>query len=313
MIKIKECCEKYDISPTKIEKHPLYIILYTKEKTYLLKEKDSSKKELFSYLESIHYPYYHSPQNELEDSYELYEYEEEKMDSQTKGHEIMKALGLLHQKTMITQDIEEEDRKEQYEKINGKIEEIRRYYQSLQEYIEQFSFPRVDYYYLINNISMFYQILFLSKNLLEEWYQLKPGKRRIALVLHNGSLKNYHKDYFIDFSKCEKDDIIEDFLSTYQKEVGNLNMIELFSTYEKINPLTKEEKKLLFSLICIPEKIDFSSNIYKNTVEIQKKIAKIHETFLFLSEKNKENQKTDKKEFQEENENIKFSSNEEQN
>lgn len=55
-----------------------------------------------------------------------------------------------------------------YEKIKERIEYLRDYYLDLQDYIERFSFPRIDYYYLIKNISRFYVSLDKANYFLEK-------------------------------------------------------------------------------------------------------------------------------------------------
>ena len=61
--------------------------------------------------------------------------------------------------------------------INNKIEYLMNYYLDLQDYIERFSFPRIDYYYLIKNISKFYEVLEKSK------YYLDNNDKENALKL----------------------------------------------------------------------------------------------------------------------------------
>lgn len=78
------------------------------------------------------------------------------------------------------------------------IEYLRDYYLDWNDYIERFSFPRMDYYYLLINISSFYKMIDLS------FYKL--GK------------------------------------------------------YEKNN----NELNLLYVLICMPKKINFTTCIYDN-------------------------------------------------
>lgn len=56
-----------------------------------------------------------------------------------------------------------------YDALKETIEYIRNYYLDWQDYIERFSFPRMDYYYLIVNISSFYWIIDLAFYRLEEW------------------------------------------------------------------------------------------------------------------------------------------------
>ena len=53
--------------------------------------------------------------------------------------------------------------------LKESIDYLRNYYLDWQDYIERFSFPRMDYYYLLINISSFYKVLDLLSKKLEEW------------------------------------------------------------------------------------------------------------------------------------------------
>ena len=56
-----------------------------------------------------------------------------------------------------------------YDVLKETIEYLRDYYLDWQDYIERFSFPRMDYYFLIINISSFYKMIDLSFYRLEKW------------------------------------------------------------------------------------------------------------------------------------------------
>ena len=56
-----------------------------------------------------------------------------------------------------------------YKATSELIDYLRDYYLDIQDYIEDYDFPRIDYYFLINNISIFYNSLNISKMLLDKW------------------------------------------------------------------------------------------------------------------------------------------------
>ena len=315
MINIQKCLEKYSISPKKIEKEKSYILLYEEENIYLLKEKKSSKKELFSKFREISYPYYVPLISKEEDDYELYPYIKDK-----EGHEkdiiLVEALANLQKDTLKEMEFSKEEKEELYQELEKKITECLDYYENLQDYIHHFSFPRVDYYHLLNNISLFYQILFSAKKYLEEWNNLSFTTRRKALILHNASLKNFHqneKSYFLNFDECKEDDLIEDMVSFFKEEIEKIEGNKCLEKYEEILPLLPEEKKLFFCLLCIPKKIEFSSNLYENTVRIQEECNRIHKIFILLSEEDKKDQEANEEEFKEQDKDIEFRSDKEKN
>ena len=295
-----DCISKYHLSINKIKKTSHYTILYGKE-NYLWRKKIHSKKELFDYFERIEYPYYLPILNDYEDSYELYPYFDAKIDDKfLKGQKMIEAISFLHNKSMNYENMSEKDILDIYENIDKKIQDTQKYYEDLQDYIEQFSFPRVDYYLLINHMSLFYRSLFTAKNLLEDWYQSKPNKMHKSYVIHNASFENFRfhdKSYFLDYDECSYDYMINDFVSFYKKDALNTDMKSLFKEYTSSVSLDTDEKKLLFCLLLIPKKLEFSSHVYANTVMITKELDIINKTFNFISEKDEENEEADKKEF----------------
>ena len=52
--------------------------------------------------------------------------------------------------------------------LNETINYLRDYYLDWQDYIERFSFPRMDYYFLLINISSFYKVLDIASYRLEK-------------------------------------------------------------------------------------------------------------------------------------------------
>lgn len=66
--------------------------------------------------------------------------------------------------------------------LKESIEYLRDYYLDWHDYIERFSFPRMDYYYLLINISSFYKMIDLSFNKLEE-YEKDNNELNLLYVL----------------------------------------------------------------------------------------------------------------------------------
>lgn len=312
MIDIHECISKYHLMIDKVEKISNFIILHGNTNKYLLKMKSGSKKELFDSFDKIHYSYYVPLLSDEIDPYELYPYyDEEETNISAKGEKIVDALSSLHEKSKY-EDNDENFITSLYEELKEKIANVQSYYENLQEYIEQFSFPRVDYYFLLTHISLFYQILFKARSFLEEWYQKKPSKIRKAMVLHNACFENFQTHdggYFINYDNCYQDVVVKDFALLYQKDALKVDMFPLYERYCNQISLTKDEKNLLFCYLCIPHKISFSNRTYANTVEIQKELEMIEKTFRFLSEENEKNQETNKEKFKEQDDNVNLSGN----
>ena len=302
MISILECCRQHSIKIKQVKRWNNYIIIYGENGDYLLKEKDKDKEKIYFTLESIKYPYYLPLLNSYQDSYELYYYfDDEVFDNNIKGKEFLKGLILLHKESIYYDEISDIYIKEYYDKIKKTIDEQFQFYLNLQNNIEVEGFPRLDYYYLLLNISFFYKILTIALDKLELWKSLDIRKVRKALVLHKDSLSNFSysskKSYFIDFSECSHDLLIRDLISFYQENLFQTDMIECFHTYQSFIPFSYDERVLFFCLISIPIKIEFTDNIYQNIVVIQNRLNYIEKTLQFLLEEDKENQKADEEKF----------------
>lgn len=74
------------------------------------------------------------------------------------------------------------------------IEYLRDYYLDWNDYIERFSFPRMDYYFLLINISSFYKMIDLSLYRLEE-YEKEDNELNLLYVLMSMPKK-------ISFTNC---------------------------------------------------------------------------------------------------------------
>ena len=302
MINVSEVCKKYSISVKKVKYFESYYLLFSNNNVYLLKQSDCNLKKLFRYFKKISYPYYLKNINSDDDSYELYiYYEDNEKDLLSKGKEIINAISYLQLKSIFYEELLEKEFNNLYENILHDIDYQMKYYLDLHDYIESFSFPRVDYYYLLLNISNIYKILQKSRYYLDLWHQKKIFKIRKCYSIHNVSFANFcfsKSSYFLDFTDCFKDFIFSDFISFYKKEVLSVDMIYLFDYYQKNIFLSEEEFVLLKAFICIPKKLVFTKNIYDNTVSIYYLLEYIENTNSFL-EKYEKNQETNKDKFEE--------------
>lgn len=227
-------------------------------------------------------------ENEL---YQLYLCEVED-DSLNKSEELIKVLVKIHS---MSRNVEysELELEEFYKNILHEIEDIRNYYLKLQDYIENFSFPKISYYFIIINISLFYNILNLSEYYLSKWYDKKNYNILKGYTIKKPYLNNFHcgrNKYFINNDFLSYDLVIYDIVSFYKKEILNVDYSFFDYYFNEINV----DKDLFFALICIPNVIRFSDNNYNNILKIRNEINYINETFNFISEKNKENQKANK-------------------
>ena len=60
----------------------------------------------------------------------------------------------------------------------------------------------------------------------------------------------------------------------------------MLNRYESKYPLLPHEKKLLFILIVLPDKIELNKTEYENTLEVSKVINSLYKTEILVSPKN---------------------------
>lgn len=297
MIRIKDFLDDYNISARKLTYLDKYVIVDTDDEKYLLKMKDSNKRDIFDYLKQIRYDYYMPLENDYNDYYELYPYYEDTISEKYhKAKELVYALAILHLKTTTYVDYNHDDLKEIYEKYSEKIDNLMKYYLDLQDYLEGIDFLSPAQFLLITNISKFYSLLRVSKYKLDKWFQIKGENVREVLLINNVSLDNFRvgeKCYFLDYKNATKGLVVYDLVDFYKNEVLNVDFPSLFNFYNSKYQLMEDEIDLFLSLISIPEKIVFSKDNYQDTLKIRKIIKYIDVTFSFVSEEDKENQKTD--------------------
>ena len=147
MTNILDVEEKYHLVIHKIEKRKNYVVLYGKDHDYFLMDKNVSKEKIWEFFQKINYSYVLFPLSDSNDSYELYPYYEDiDEDFISKGEEIIDALSFLHRKSLSEEEVEENEVFEFYQMIRERITSLQEYYENFQNKIEEYSFPRVDYY-----------------------------------------------------------------------------------------------------------------------------------------------------------------------
>ena len=295
MSKLHECFLKYSLSVQKIQYCSHYILIYTEKQIYLFLENDIQRNHIFSLFKEINYPFYQQAINQDDDTYGLYLFHEDQF-IDFKGKIMIQALAYLHQKTLSINSYSEQQLLDLYHSIQKKIQSVLDYYENLLDYIQSFSFPRIDYYCLIINISIIFQSIYQAFYYLDEWYHHKNRDIRKALLIPNSDFDNFcysKNSYFYDFRGCKEDLLVYDFVSFYRCNYDKDNMKNLFLEYQKTLPYSMDEKELLFCLISIPNIVSFESSIYHNTVRLTKEFDYIKKTEMFVSEENKEDEKTD--------------------
>ena len=298
MKKIVNILKQYNIDIEKIEKRNDYYIVYSKNNKYLVLKRVRDISKIYSYFNSINYPYYLNSINSLEDDYLLFLFKDNITDDViVRGKNEVISLAKLQKSSVFLEDSDDTLLDNIYNDIKEKINKTRNYYLSLHDKIDEENYLFPAKYLLIRNISSIYNLLNKSDYYLEKWYSNKDRKIRYSYLIMNNSLDNFivsDSCYFISFNNYKKDLIILDFYDFYKKNIHILDMNMMIDIYEENFLFTDNEKDLLYSLISIVDTISFTNNNYNDVLVVRKIIDYCDKTIKFLLEENKEDKKTDK-------------------
>ena len=272
-------------------------ILETDTGKYEIKEKTNNIKEIYEYLDSKNFNNYLNIENNFDDPYEIYAYIEDNTNSKDKAIDLVYLLAILHNKTTIYQETNNDNTQKLFETLVNKIVYLNTYYNKLQDEIETKIYMSPAEYLLIRNISKIYNSINYSRYNVEQWYKIKKdnNKERIVLNHNNISLDNFiskNKKILKNWDKSKKDYVIYDFYKFYRNNYNELEFSSLFNIYQTKYKFTEEEILLFKALIFMPWKVELKDNNYNNCINVNNLLEYIEKTQTTYLEKNKKNQKT---------------------
>lgn len=291
MRKISSFLKRKGLKPLRYEMRGKVTIVETDEGKFVIKQKDrnSNNNPVFSYLDSRNFNYYPKMINTIDDDYEVTEYiDEVEMPLEQKMVDLIDLVSLLHSKTTHFKEIDEDDYKKIYEDINNNIKYLFSYYNDIMTVIESKIFMSPSEYLFARNISKIYGSLNFCQGELEKWQEMMlPKKKQRFVVLHNNLDINHFirnkKSYLISWDKAKIDLPIFDLYKLYKRHGLNYDFEEILKHYERTYPLLDEERKLLFILISMPNKIEFNKREYEMCKEISYQIDMLYKTEKIIS------------------------------
>ncbi len=283
MLKIDEILKKNSLVANRyIKKNNVYFI-DTKDTRYVVK-KNKYSTDIYNYLKTRSFDYYPKVLNSENDDYLITEYIEDiDLPKEQKILDMIDLVSLLHYKTTHYKEVTEDDYKEIYEDINSNIDYLYSYYMDLITLIETKVYMSPSEYLLASNISKLLASLTYAKEELNDWYnEIKEIKKQRLVVLHNNLELNHfienERPYLISWNKSKIGLPIFDIYRLYKKHALDFDFSEILNRYEKKFPLLPTEKKLLFILIVLPDKIEFDKSEYENTLEVSRVINCLYKT-----------------------------------
>lgn len=279
MRKYKDVIKKYNLKPISYIKKGNALIIDTKEKKYVIKEKIRNP-DIYEYLDSRNFNYY--PPVISDDDYEISEYLNDKfIPEEQKLEELMKLTALLHSKTTYYQKTNIADNKEIYETLNNNILYLKSYYEDIITLIDSKEFMSPAEYLFARNYAKVLDSLRYCEQKVEEWYKkVESNTSERIVVLHNNlSLDHfvYNQDKsLLSWRKAKFGKPIFDLVTIYNRYGNKYDFKEKLSLYEDVYSLKEEEKDLLYIMISMPPKIEFKGSNYELCKEIYNKIELLY-------------------------------------
>lgn len=299
---MNDVINKYLSNITKISYINSNVYIETFANNYIVLDKKIDKNKLFDFFRRVDFNFFKYPLNN--DSYEIYllsnDYDVNKV-SEIDLNMFIDCLSLLHKKTMEYDAISDDDFNKLYNYLYLKIDDTYKYYLRLQSKIEEKKFPSPGEFLLINNISMIYKLLDYSLYKLDSLNNCDKDFHMCVLI-NKVSSDNFDGS-FIDFNYYSKGISLFD-LDLFFKNYYYANLISLFDRYWYNLSVNDCNLSLFLCLISIVWKVDFSSTNFNNCFRVRSLLDYVNKVFNFISEKDKENEKTNENKLEEEDNNI---------
>lgn len=289
MRQVNNLLKKYALKPHRYQKDGSVTFIDTEEGRFALKPKNSKSNSIYRYLDSRSFCYYPKILSDEEDEFEITEYEEDyDVPEEQKILDLVDLISLLHNKTTHFKEVDEADYKKIFEDISNNIEYLYSDYNDRMNIIESHIYMSPSEYLLARNISKVYAALSYSKKELDNWYELVQNLRKERLVVIHNNLDLTHfirnkNAYLTSWGKARIDMPIFDLYKLYLNHSLEFDFYEILNRYERNYPLKEEERKLLFILIALPDKLELGDSEYENCKIIGNMIDRLYKTEILLS------------------------------
>ena len=289
-MKINQILKSKGLKPRSYKKKGKATLIETNEGKFIYKE-GKLNPQILNYLKARSFDYIPFFLNNQNDSYQLENYIEPlDIPDDQKILDLIKLTALLHSKTTHYKEIDLDYYEQIYEDLNNNLNYLYLYYTDIITMIETKVYMSPHEQLLARNISKIYDTIDQNKQRLDKWHaQIKEKRKERRVVLHN-NLKLDHflqskTPYLISWDKAKIASPVFDLYKLYQNHALDFDFEPLIDEYEKIYPLKKDEKELLFILISLPDLINIQASEYKNCREISQMIDKIYKTEILTSPK----------------------------
>ncbi len=277
----RELLNKYLLKPISYKKLGNTLIIDVKDAKYVVKPKIRNP-NIYEYLNSRTFDYYPRIINEKDDDFEISEFIENKeIPEEQKLEEMVKLVALLHSKTTYYEKHNVADNKEIYEIITNNVNYLKSYYLDMITLIETKTFMSPAEYLFARNISKIMDSLSYAEEQIEKWYKSveNNASERLVVIHNNLDLSHFiynENKYLLSWRKSKFGKPIFDLFAIFNKYANKYDFKDLLAIYESIYPLKEEEKSLLYIMISLPPKIDFTINNYDLCQQMSQQISLLY-------------------------------------
>ena len=283
---LKNKLEIYDFKIKSIKYIGKVIIIDTDKGKYIYKNKNNYK--IYEYLLSRGFNYFPKPINDKNTSYEIIEFiNEENIPKEQKLIDLIDVVSYLHKKTSFNKEIDLDDIKKMYEKIENEVNYLMNYYSDLNNVIDNIVFMSPRDYLLVRNIDLFYYLISFVKVEITNWYNnIKESKFiRYSMIHNNLDLSHIlvnNSNYLISWDKAGIGLPYIDIKKIIENNYYDLNIESLLNEYTKINKLNSNEYLFLLINLAIPKRIEFTSNMYLDCYKLSDYIEYLRKIVLLV-------------------------------
>ena len=261
------------------------IIIETDKGKYVYK--DTNNYKIYDYLNSRGFKYFPKAINNQNSEYDLVEFIEDKnISREERLKDLIEISAVLHKSTSFNKEIDLDDIKSMYENIQNDANYLMKYYQDLNNYIDNITFMSPSEYLLVSNIDVFYYLISFAQVESTNWYNKIISKKSIrnSMIHDNLSLDHIIENdntYLISWNKAHLDIPVFDLIKIFQNNFYNLKLEDLLKDYQKINKLSEEEYLFFIIKLSIPKRIELTNNTYLDSYNLSnyliylKKIASL--------------------------------------
>ena len=278
MKEISEILKKNDLRANSY-KHIGNVVIADTNIGKVVIKKNSNKDYIYNYLNSRSFNYY--PDIIKKEDYILSRYIDDiDIPDEQRILDMVDLVSLLHSKTTHYKENEEDEYKKIYEDLSNNYEYLYEYYNDMINILDDKVFLSPSQYLMSRNISFIFSSIQLGRKYIDEWFKEIDGKDTMRKTIVHNNLKLSHfirndKDYLISWDKSKIDIPIFDLYNLYNNHYNDFDFYEILKRYESNYPLKTEERDLVFILITMPSKIEFSGTEYDMCIKISNEIDRL--------------------------------------